>query len=209
MATDHHPRRCNVTDRFRRQCVAHFQSAKVSSLANGDNGSIVCRNVDIMANTGSEAAMRTTNGSRAIGVIGTLIVHCLFVLLALLHTAPVGDSPVDDQGREEVLRDRPSDAINVVIVGTTGPSLSSPVKQPCEPGDDTYMGIGLQFWIHTGIVTNAPHQYPAYKAGIREGDILSDVTVKADRDGYITHEVNRLGRTLTFSAKQELICFHR
>lgn len=154
--------------------------------------------------------MRTTNDCRVVGAIGSLIVHALVVLI-LFWQAPTTEDPplVDVPNPTAVLKDKPSDSVEVTIIGETGPPKADPSDEACTTSDETYMGIGIIFWPATGIVLKAPPQYPAYKAGIREGDVLSDVHAKADKDGYVTHELNRLGHILTFSAKQELICFHR
>lgn len=154
--------------------------------------------------------MRTTRTGRLTGAVGSLIVHALVVLMFVWHAPTTQDSPlVDVPHPADVLKDKPSDSVQVTVIGATGIPMSDPNDEACTKDDETYMGIGIIYWPATGIVLKAPHQYPAYKAGIREGDVLNDIHAKPDKDGYVTHELNRLGHELTFSAKQELICFHR
>jgi len=76
----------------------------------------------------------------------------------------------------------------------------------CEGKDSSYLGIGLLFQLGTGVVSFVPKQYPAYKAGIRVGDMMVDPWV-TEVDGYMDIEVVRGYQHLKFHVKMDTICY--
>ena len=80
----------------------------------------------------------------------------------------------------------------------------------CKDRANNYVGVGIMIQPGSDKITSAPHQYPAYRAGMREGDTLidpfgSDVTP----DGYIDFTVWRNKELIKFHIKAENICFKK
>jgi hypothetical protein len=75
---------------------------------------------------------------------------------------------------------------------------------PCADGK-SYWGIGMQFNLNN-IVINAPESYPAYHAGIRVGDVVTDRDIHPDEQGYETVEFTRRGKLHRLRIKTEWIC---
>ncbi len=68
-----------------------------------------------------------------------------------------------------------------------------------------YVGIGVQSDVDQR-VTAAPRSYPAFKAGLRRGDILEDPDVEPDRDGYEIVAFTRRGKLHRLHIKTQWIC---
>jgi hypothetical protein len=75
---------------------------------------------------------------------------------------------------------------------------------PCADGK-AYWGIGMQFNLDN-IVINAPESYPAYHAGLRVGDVVTDRDIQPDERGYETVEFMRRGRLHRLRIRTEWIC---
>lgn len=76
------------------------------------------------------------------------------------------------------------------------------------PEDSWYGGIGVEINEATGEIYKAAPFYPAYKAGIRPGDInISDVELRGDPGTAVEVKVAREGQTLSFMVTREKICY--
>ena len=78
----------------------------------------------------------------------------------------------------------------------------------CDGKDKNYMGVGMIIQPGSNRVTNAPEQYPAYKAGIRQGDIIIDPYGPTEVDGHIIFEVKRGSSNIRIQIKVEKICYN-
>jgi hypothetical protein len=78
-------------------------------------------------------------------------------------------------------------------------------KLICASVDKEYLGIGILHGLRgIDIVIHAPHYYPAYRAGIREGDRI----ILLERFGDFIHIlISRNGVNLSFKVRMEKICF--
>jgi C-terminal processing protease CtpA/Prc len=75
---------------------------------------------------------------------------------------------------------------------------------PCDHGK-SYWGIGMQFDLEN-IVINAPETYPAYHAGIRVGDVVTDRDIQPDEQGFETVDFTRRGKSHRLRIRTEWIC---
>ncbi len=76
----------------------------------------------------------------------------------------------------------------------------------CTGKDKTYFGVGFIWNPQTNVITHAPEDYPAYKAGIRQGDMVMN-PAEEYIDGYVTFEVVRSFQQLRFRVKGDNICY--
>lgn len=77
----------------------------------------------------------------------------------------------------------------------------------CSGRDKTYVGIGIIFNIGSYTISHAPEYYPAFKAGVRVGDVIANPPLEIV-DGYIDIEVIRGYTHLRFHVKADNICFN-
>lgn len=155
---------------------------------------------------------------RIVGLVGSAILHLLVPLLFLPpkipSSVPTGRSPLGMHG--EV------DPSKVIYLNTTSTdtklvrdfsheyrerpkakSLSVCGQVTGEQKKD-YRGIGIIDNPISGLVIQAPPQYPAYKAGIREGDRIIAFVHRGD---YVHVVIERDGRIeLSFKVRKERIC---
>ena len=90
----------------------------------------------------------------------------------------------------------------------TTPTLDEVDAEICNGKSDTYVGAGIIIQPGSDLVTSAPPQYPAYKAGIRVGDKLIDpFGSDVMPDGYIDFTVLRNNELIKFHIKAEKICY--
>lgn len=68
-----------------------------------------------------------------------------------------------------------------------------------------YRGVGLHADVYQRII-EVPESYPAFKAGIRRGDVLADRDIEPDVDGYDTIDFKRLGIPHRLRIKTRWIC---
>lgn len=74
--------------------------------------------------------------------------------------------------------------------------------------NETYDGIGVTYGIGTGQIATAPPYYPAYKAGVRVGDVVINSEFITE-NGYTSFTVSRLGVSdhIHFKVKLDKICY--
>jgi hypothetical protein len=68
-----------------------------------------------------------------------------------------------------------------------------------------YRGVGLHADVYQRII-EVPESYPAFKAGIRRGDVLADRDIEPDADGYDTIDFKRHGIPHRLRIKTRWIC---
>jgi hypothetical protein len=159
-----------------------------------------------------------TRMKRTIGITGTALIHAALVCV-FLYGPPTGRGTAQRAGSSGA-----SEYVNVRLI----PKLVSAGIQPvpstgsqaglkgkaaeeriCRDKDETYQGIGIIYAPLTLVVLEAPESYPAYKAGLREGDVLLEPRKEPDKNGYVIYHVLRDNERLTFQIKQEKICFEQ
>ena len=67
------------------------------------------------------------------------------------------------------------------------------------------MSIGVESNIYHRI-TRAPESYPAFRSGLRRGDILADPSMEPDVDGYGMVDYMRRGKRHHLRSKTQWIC---
>lgn len=76
----------------------------------------------------------------------------------------------------------------------------------CKGKDKKYVGIGMIYNPGTNIIYRLPQDYPAYKAGLRLGDLIVDPYLPIVNN-YLDIVVRRGNEFLSFHIKVENICF--
>ena len=77
----------------------------------------------------------------------------------------------------------------------------------CKDKDNNYIGVGMILQPGSGRVLVVPEQFPAYKAGIRIGDIIADPYGPSIVNGYIKFSVETDKKTRVVKIKAEKICY--
>lgn len=73
--------------------------------------------------------------------------------------------------------------------------------------ENLYTGIGIVYNQFTQIILDAPPVYPAYKAGVRIGDILLNPRSTPDKLGSVEVTVSRGDENYIFHIQQSKICY--
>lgn len=144
--------------------------------------------------------------SYAAGVIGTILVHLLVLVLFLDFSS----TPRVDQRPNETV-DTP---VDVVLLTEAEADAMGPKTDPlytadgkiCPPGTKTYLGIGIVYEMDTGEITQAPDVLPAFKAGIRVGDLLLNNPFP-DAAGMMYPKILRGYQQITFEIKTTQVCY--
>jgi hypothetical protein len=140
-------------------------------------------------------ASPTPRSSNLFGVVGSLALHALCAACLLWSSRmpvalPMPPAPLQllapPHGGEERLLEAKDGA------------------PECALGK-VYVGIGVQYSLE-GVVLVAPQSYPAFQAGIRLGDVLSDTGMKPDPEGYFTVDFTRRGQAHRVRIKTKRIC---
>jgi len=140
------------------------------------------------------------------GVIGTLVVHAS-VLLLFISPSCTPKHPPSAAAEQRVsvnLLPPPSPAAHLSAEGPN-PGGGTP-SDPC-PAEKQYEGIGILWMPGTRLIVKAPPGYPAYRAGIRVGDMLVNPDELYPRGNILEIDVFRHTTRLTFKVKLEKICF--
>lgn len=155
--------------------------------------------------------------SRIVGIVGTLVIH-LAVLLALQPASippppppppgqpPGNEEPPEKHDRVKVRLLSKSKSDKEYFIAKNRGLNGRPDPRICQAANEQYEGIGIIYSPWTSLVLSAPAEYPAYKAGMRVGDMLVDL--KPDVvDGWLTHEVVRHDKRFKFRIHTDKICF--
>ncbi len=164
-----------------------------------------------------------------ISIICSILIHIILILLLTIHPikyrvtennatlsatllTPV---PLIDKKEKEkkIIQSLKSDnyyksPVNKLPI--TKESLNKRDEEMCKGKGNTYLGVGIVIQPGTDLITKAPPQYPAYKAGLREGDLLvNPFASSVTPDGYMEFTVNHNGTLTVFRIKAENICFKK
>jgi predicted metalloprotease with PDZ domain len=147
----------------------------------------------------------------AVGIAATLLLH-LALAVTLLWTPervkgqPEQPLPTAVEHKALQVRLLPPDAPTKETHEGSSPESGSIHEEKCSSKGNTYLGIGVVHNIGSGIISSAPVDYPAYKAGIREGDVLVEMyRLPSTNKMYVS--VTRNGRTITRTITMKQICF--
>lgn len=144
---------------------------------------------------------------RTVGIAGSVSLHLALLALVLIHSREPeslkgGLSPED-----------PEASALVSILSRPVPALVPPqdgrgaMAMQCPSGTKVIFETGFIYDSESGEVVEAPEYMPAYKAGIRLGDVFLNRGVKPDTEGYMTLQFFRDGGLTVFHVKAVLICY--
>jgi hypothetical protein len=149
--------------------------------------------------------------SRFAGISGTLIIHLAlllpFIIIPILHP-PVSNVPKSTEKVLEVTLLPPKESLAEKLPISDIPNQNISQTDPviCKNQDKNYFGVGFIYSPFTSLVTYAPEFYPAYKAGIRIGDMVLDPDTPIV-NGFLDIEIIRGYQQMHFRIKAENICF--
>lgn len=146
-----------------------------------------------------------------VGIAATLLLHLALAVAALwVPERPKGASgpplPVAAEPRSLQVRLLPPDAATEEKQEGDSHMSAGIREEKCSSKGDTYLGVGIVHNIGSGIISSAPPSYPAYKAGIREGDALIEM-YRLPSTNRMRLVVQRGGQTISRTIKMEQICF--
>jgi hypothetical protein len=149
---------------------------------------------------------------RTIGIVGTLLIH-LSVLLYLLwpsvHSPPPPPRSTPEEPKPVQVRLIPKRSLSKELKPGQEPGINgAPDPRICENKDLSYEGIGIIHSYGTELVTSAPAEYPAYRAGVRVGDMIIDLH-RIEGTRFMFFRLNRHGVYFTFKVPIENICFNK
>lgn len=148
---------------------------------------------------------------KIIGIILTIILHLIVILLLIWPKSlekvdePPNSESIPKPFMVKLLPPTPPSITTEVLKGNTDSILYPTDEKICEGKDRKYTGIGIIWMPGSGMVVHAPEFYPAYKAGVRMGDLI--VGPIEELDGYVDFTVMRSNNRLNFHVKLESICF--
>lgn len=156
-----------------------------------------------------QAFRLTSKTSRAVGLAVSLALHVLLLVIVLGRTP---DPKEEENPRQlpvsvELLPLTSQNTVEPVENESTGEAQVDGIKteQVCDSENETYMGVGITYAPFSGEILSAPSDYPAYKAGLRPGDIIQERNKTAN--GWVTYDILREGKNLSFQMKEQPICF--
>jgi len=152
--------------------------------------------------------------SRLVGVIGAVLIHLTVVAPLLIPscTPPVTPPPPPTAEHEETIvqlyivsqKDEPQPPQNGDKGQWTG--------DDCPDVKKIYEGVGIIYDPGTGRVLQAPPSLPAYKAGVRVGDVFVNPYPGGSngiRDGIAEFDFFRSAERFTVRIPTEKICFEQ
>jgi len=151
------------------------------------------------------------NWSRTIGISGTLIIHLSlllqFIVIPVLKKPPPPPPPGNQQEVEVTLLP-PVEHKSIILPPIDAPAEIIAQVDPdiCKNQSDSYMGVGFKYSPFTALIIHVPEYYPAYRAGIRLGDMILDPDTPIV-NGYLDIEIMRGYQQMHFRIKAEKICF--
>ena len=136
------------------------------------------------------------------------------ILVLLLHVAvlvPFFVTPVEHQEERKELKqqDRDLHIVEATIHSEEGENGNGGGDKNCSADEDFYFGIGMVHMPFTGEVIEVPESYPAFKAGIRQGDKVVDFYNLPGGDGiiHVTFQRGQVQKSLRI--RKEKICFKK
>lgn len=145
---------------------------------------------------------------RVIGIVGTVLIHIIVPIYLLWPKAQVPPQPPPPPPTSKVVSVSliPQSSSEDSRKGNDPGVDGAPDPKICADKDPSYEGIGITHSFGTELVLTAPATYPAYKAGIRIGDMVVELYRIPSTNMMFVH-VNRHGKHLKFKVKREKICF--
>ncbi len=150
-----------------------------------------------------------------LAIIGSLLIH-ITLLVALTIKAPKPPPPPPPPPKQEIKEHRMKVTLMPLIpakaAGVPKPGDAGYVRDEkiCAGKDNKYLGVGIIIQPGSDRIISAPPQYPAYRAGLREGDLLIDPFVsEITADGYLDFIASRNNIPIKFHIKTENICFKK
>jgi hypothetical protein len=154
-----------------------------------------------------------TKRDRKISILLSVLLHLFLVILLVVPLLLEGEKKEEQkqQGTEEQRdfteflhegkkTDDPQEIFDVDIVE----SVSDEAGEVCTLETSSYIGIGIVYSYITQEIIQVPAEYPAYKAGIRIGDIYTN---SSDNGDIRNIEILRDGQSLKFQIKTKPICY--
>ncbi len=142
-----------------------------------------------------------------IGIILSILIH-LIPIIYFLFRPPEPPPPPPPPVKDLAVRLLPKpDEYKPTTLSKSGDKSSSEAMDCSQNlGNSIYIGIGI---LHSGgtinIITEAPETYPAYRAGLRKGDIIISLDKRLDQ-GYIDIVIKR-ETNVFYHIKTEEICY--
>jgi C-terminal processing protease CtpA/Prc len=131
-------------------------------------------------------------------LINSALVHGILVLLLLFSLADDKKEQRDKGDSDQGNKSEQSNVTQIELLEVGNGDAKCASK---------YVGIGVVYDSNSGTILRAPDSNPAYKAGIREGDILlTRITDKPTKGEWIFVVVNRDGESLSFHVQVDEIC---
>lgn len=148
--------------------------------------------------------------SRIAGISGTLIIHLSlllsFIIIPAIKKTPLSPPPVTEKEITVALLPPTTHRSDILPANGDTETVTQVDPNICENQGKTYLGVGLRYSPFTNLIIHVPEFYPAYKAGMRVGDMLLDPDTPIV-DGYLDIEVVRGYQQIHFRIKAEQICY--
>lgn len=149
--------------------------------------------------------------TRSVSFITSALIHAL-VIFALFSPHKRGENNTQEKKNE-------ANFVHVRLIPRTDSKVSERpvsmgtgmgtiiISSPCTGTGNLYDGVGLYYMAATGLITQVPKEYPAYRNGVRIGDRVLNNMFTDTVDGYLLFDVERYGQYISFRIKKEKICF--
>lgn len=142
------------------------------------------------------------------GLLISLFLHFLilfFILYGFSKTAIQKEVKLEEPILVAVTLLEKSPTDSIIDTGDGIGISSESDKLICANADKEYLGIGILHGLRgIDMIIHAPMYYPAYRAGIREGDKIISLERLGD---FIYITILRNEENLSFKVKMEKICF--
>lgn len=146
----------------------------------------------------------------SLSIIVSLLIHIAALFLIMLQPASTSPTPPAKQQQESFLSvelaplPTPTNYSASLQPGTHGYKYD---KEVCKDENSTYAGAGILIEIGPDLITKAPPQYPAYKAGMRVGDFIMNPLSVNVVNGYMDFRVLRHTTYMEFHVQADHICY--